>query len=824
MTSPFVRVNEAGHLGEPQPPTVPESTPESTPESGFSALAEIAAHIVGAPAAFVSVVDSDGRWFKAWHGSFLTEIASQISFCRIVTACETPTIVHDTLADARFATHPAVTGEPHIRFYAGFPLKGCGDEVLGSLCVFDLQPRGLRSAQVRLLEKLARQVVVELELRRKMKLLAKERRALLASEERLARVNELLTVVTGAQTSFLHGEPLCEIYFTLLERFLGLTDSGFGFIAEVLRDEADRPYLLSRAITNIAWDLATQEFFAKNASSGLEFHNLDTLFGKVLTTEQPVISNDPSTDPRRGGLPPGHPPLHAFMGLPVFRGDTLVGVVGMANRPGGYELQLAHFLAPLLATCGGIIETCRANAALRSANEHIEQAHASLRRSHDEHARILDLLSVATIVIDERGAITYASESCIRLAGFSRSVTGQPWLEVLPLDERARSTIRACLALPELERSRIGARLFVGDEVRHVEVDVRDDPREPQHRFLFIYDVSELYAHKRNSTRTRHPNLVGDSPAMVELYDAIDQVAAGTWTVLVEGETGTGKELVARAIHDASLRRGGPFVAVNCAGLTDTLLASALFGHVKGAFTGATKDQPGLFEAAAGGSVFLDEIGDISLTMQRTLLRVLQEREVTRVGETRPRKVDARIIAATHRDIRALCHSGEFREDLLYRIRIARIGVPPLRARLGDIPLLVRSFLADEGVTSGKDVREIDPGALDCLARHDWPGNVRELRGAIEHAVVRCREDVIRGWDLPQELQSLARREDGAASAPPRPRERSAGSARSAGCDEREAILHALRQAGGNRSKAAKLLGFSRATLYRRMNTYEIGD
>jgi DNA-binding NtrC family response regulator len=395
------------------------------------------------------------------------------------------------------------------------------------------------------------------------------------------------------------------------------------------------------------------------------------------------------------------------------------------------------------------------------------------------------------------------------------------------------------MELPEPERSRVGARICAADgDVHHVEIDVRDDPREPSQRILFIYDVSELHDLRGALAGGRQFGLIGESPAMRELYLAIEQVSAGDWTVLIRGETGSGKDLVARAIHAASGRRRGPFVAVNCAGLTDTLLSSQLFGHVKGAFTGATRDQPGLFEAASGGTIFLDEIGDISLSMQRSLLRVLQEREVTRVGETRARKVDTRVIAATHRDLAAMTAAAAFREDLLYRIRIARVMVPPLRERLGDIPALVAFFLGDARVTGGKALRGISSAALARLQAHDWPGNVRELKGAIEHAAVCARRDMIGLGDLPPEFRASPVER----SAPPpstRPHTRAEAPPQDAGGggsrddlaapnddddggDERSTLLAALRRAGGNRSKAARLLGIGRATFYRRLRSLDI--
>jgi DNA-binding NtrC family response regulator len=289
---------------------------------------------------------------------------------------------------------------------------------------------------------------------------------------------------------------------------------------------------------------------------------------------------------------------------------------------------------------------------------------------------------------------------------------------------------------------------------------------------------------------------------MQQVYQQIRQVAAVDATVLIEGETGTGKELVARAIHALSARQDKPFIAVNGAGLTESLLASQLFGHKRGAFTGAVADHVGLFEAAHGGTLFLDEIGDIPLAVQTSLLRVLQEREITRLGETHPRKIDVRIVVATHRHLSDEVAKGTFRPDLLYRIRVARILLPPLRTRREDIPLLVGACLGQARAAIGKTVEGVSPEAMRLLLAYLWPGNVRELKSAIEYAVIRCQGAMIQPDDLPPEV-SVASPEPSLPSQTPQ--------------DEQARLLAALQAAGGNRAVAARLLGISRATLYRHL-------
>jgi len=293
---------------------------------------------------------------------------------------------------------------------------------------------------------------------------------------------------------------------------------------------------------------------------------------------------------------------------------------------------------------------------------------------------------------------------------------------------------------------------------------------------------------------------------MLQVYEQIREVARVDSTVLIEGDTGTGKELVARAIHNSSHRAGKPFIAVNSAGLTDSLLASQLFGHKRGAFTGAIEDHKGVFEAAEGGTLFLDEIGDIPLNVQTSLLRVLQEREITRLGESKPRRVDVRVLAATHRSLAEEVEKGNFRADLLYRVRVARIQLPPLRRRREDIPLLVGLFLGQCAAATGKTVQEVSPAAMDLLLDYDWPGNVRELKSAIEFGMIRCKTAAIEPDDLPPEVVGF--------SSPPAPPAEPV--------DERQRLLQALERANGNRTVAARLLGISRATFYRRLAELDI--
>jgi two-component system response regulator HydG len=299
-----------------------------------------------------------------------------------------------------------------------------------------------------------------------------------------------------------------------------------------------------------------------------------------------------------------------------------------------------------------------------------------------------------------------------------------------------------------------------------------------------------------------HPDLVGNSAAMKRVFEAIETVAPTEATVLITGESGTGKELVARAVHASSPRRFNPLVVIHCGALTESLLESELFGHEKGAFTGAQYRKKGNFEIAEGGTVFLDEIGDISLKTQTDLLRVLQEREITRVGGTQPIHVNFRAIAATNQNLEPLIEEGKFRPDLFYRLNVFRIDIPPLRDRREDIPLLVEHFVRKFSLSMNKRVERVAPRSMDLLQQYAWPGNVRELENAVERAMV-----VAQGEIRPSDLTIRGAAEE-------------QQEARSLEEVERAHILRVLEECGGNQTHAAEILDIDRVTLHNRLKKY----
>jgi two-component system response regulator HydG len=305
--------------------------------------------------------------------------------------------------------------------------------------------------------------------------------------------------------------------------------------------------------------------------------------------------------------------------------------------------------------------------------------------------------------------------------------------------------------------------------------------------------------------------ILGSSALLQKVFDLITNAAQSDAPVIIFGESGTGKELVARAIHETGIRKQKPYVKVNCASLTESLLESELFGHVKGAFTGAYRSREGRFEAAQGGCIFLDEIGDLPLATQVKLLRVLEEKVIERVGDNRPIRIDVRIITATNRNLKKLVQQGAFREDLFYRINVIPIFVPPLRERVGDIPLLAESFFRRNQLKSQKKIRGISNAAMEQLLAYPWPGNVRELKSAFEYAFVTCQEKMIQPNHFPpavHQAQPLA------VNNRPGPLNRKE--------IQKKELIEALQSAGGNQSRAADILGISRVTVWNRMKKYGI--
>lgn len=320
---------------------------------------------------------------------------------------------------------------------------------------------------------------------------------------------------------------------------------------------------------------------------------------------------------------------------------------------------------------------------------------------------------------------------------------------------------------------------------------------------------------EQTRSRDSFQQMVGRSSVMQEVFRRVRLAAQGDVPVLLTGESGTGKELAARAIHVLSARKDRPFFAINCSAIPDPLVESELFGHVKGAFTGAIRDKVGVFHAAEGGTLFLDEIGDTSPLLQLKLLRVLQESEIRRVGDEKNIKVDVRFITATNKDLKHLLTTGAMREDFFYRIRVFEIALPALRERREDLPLLINHFIAEGSKVYRHPINDIAQDVMQQMLKHSWPGNVRELRNAIEHAFVTVEGDCLTVLDLPPEIRTFTSHSPKASIKEPLTTEQQA---------ERDQILEALRQTQGSKIKAAKLLGYSRVTLWKKLQKFYVHE
>jgi len=428
------------------------------------------------------------------------------------------------------------------------------------------------------------------------------------------------------------------------------------------------------------------------------------------------------------------------------------------------------------------------------------------------------------VVISGRGEILAVNQALLDLTGYRREeLVGQP-CALLRTEhcggEAAPGQSKICALFQEgAVRRQRGCLVRKDGSLVHVVKNATVLPGEAGQPVAVetFTDASELVAQERMASRLRRElsredgfqGLIGRSPVMLKLFALIQSAAQSEAPVMILGESGTGKELVASALHRLSPRSQGPFIKVNSAALHDSLLESELFGHVKGAFTGADRTRPGRFEAAHGGDIFLDEIGDLPLATQAKLLRVLQEKVVERVGDHTPIPVDVRLISATNKDLTKLLAAGRFREDLYYRVNVIPIQVPPLRDRREDIPLLVEAFMARISLKTKKPVTSISREALAILMAYPWPGNVRELINVMEYALVLCPGPTIR----PEHLPLLQRQGPTPATTSPL-------------ClgDEQECLQQALAASGGNKAEAARLLGISRVTLWKRLKKYGLQD
>jgi PAS domain S-box-containing protein len=366
-------------------------------EERFDRLTRLAQHLFGVQIALVSLIDADRQWFKSRQGLDVCETARDISFCGHAILASDLFVVPDATLDARFADNPLVLGAPHIRFYAGAPLSSSDGYRLGTLCIIDSTPRTLSDKERMMLRDMADLVETEINL------LDEHRQS-----QSLRKMQQLQEAITLAQANFIRDTEMRGAFDGLLKDLLALTDSEYGFLSEVLYGTDGKPYLKTYAITDIAWNAETRLFYDTHVEQGMEFHNLNTLFGRAVLTREPVIANEAPSDPRRGGLPAGHPALNAFLGLPIFLEGRMVAMLGIANRPQGYDHALIDFLHPLLVTIGQMVE------AVRQQRKH--------RESQRELARLSQVVSQTTngvIITDADGCVEWINEGMTRISGYS---------------------------------------------------------------------------------------------------------------------------------------------------------------------------------------------------------------------------------------------------------------------------------------------------------------------------------------------------------------------------------------------------------------------
>lgn len=524
----------------------------------------------------------------------------------------------------------------------------------------------------------------------------------------------------------------------------------------------------------------------------------------LLKAEEEQLVGSPCSDATGFSICDDSCPLDEV--VTSWTGSRILEAAGPANN-----LPLMVELTPLRddsGQCVAVLESFREAPMIQDLSSKLQHNQERLQSEMERSRALVNSIADGIYTIDMNMRITSFSRSLERMTGYKEEeVLGRSCKEIFQTNVcdtdcplrwtiKHQKPVQNCTATLRSKKGQPIPSYISSDLLRDADGDIdgcvgiirdRSEIEKLKERLGNVYTFAEF---------------VGKSKKMLEVFEQVSTVAATDSTVLIQGESGTGKEIMARAIHYRSGRNKGPFVRVNCASLTETLLESELFGHEKGAFTGAIKDKPGRFELADGGTLFLDEIGDTSIALQAKLLRVLQEKEFERVGGIKTIKTDVRVIAATNKDLQQEIVNDNFREDLYYRLCVVPIHLPPLRQRKEDIPLLIENFIQKLNA-HGERIHEISSRAMALLMAHDWPGNVRELENAIEHAYVTSTTGRVERRFLPASLREVVtiEGEHGAAEEPG---------------DENE-IIRALKQHRWNKNDAAKALGISRTTLWRRM-------
>jgi len=704
---------------------------DTPPELDFDDLTGLAARVCATPIALLTLIDEERQWVKAHVGLEINETPRDIAFCNYAIQQAGLFVVPDALADPRFANNPLVTGDPRIRFYAGSPLITPDGQALGTLCVIDRVPRQFPPDQAKALTALSRQVVAQLELRRA----GQELRSVV---ERSEATQEALRASEALKTRIIESSRDCIKLLDLDGNLISMNAGGMQMLE--ICDLA--PFVGS------SWADFWQGGDRTAAISAIETARnggVGRFVGYFETLEN-------------------HRPMWFDVAVsPVSLGDGQPDRLLALSRDVTARKEAEDKLRALAE--GTAKET--GTAFFRSLVQHLA------RGLHAEYAFIAECTDptrtqVRTLAFwntegfADNITFALAGTPCEHVVGGETCLHGEGLQRLFPGDEGlAAMRVESYLGIPLKDRGGdilghiavLGVRPMMptGDDMALLEIFAAragaELERQRADRALrqALEEVEALKnrlqaenVYLQEEIRSHHgfEEIVGQSPAHLKVLDGIAQVAPTGATVLIRGETGTGKELVARAIHARSSRASRPFIALNCGAISAGLVESELFGHERGAFTGATARKVGRFELADGGTIFLDEIGDLQPDLQVKLLRVLQEGEFERVGATKPIRVDARVIAATHCDLEHLVKEERFRADLFYRLNVFPIRTPALRERKEDIPLLVRHLVRKHATKLGKAITTIPTEVMDLLCGYPWPGNIRELGNVIECSVI----------------------------------------------------------------------------------------
>jgi PAS domain S-box-containing protein len=718
---------------------------DTPPDGAFDHITAVAADLFKVPIAIVSLVDHDRIWFKSKFGLDARQIDREPGLC--ASAILSPDVYHvrDAVSDPRTLANPLVAGEFGLRFYAAAPLRTHEGFNLGTVCILDKKPRDLSPSESELLKKLATLVMDQMELRlaaRKIaELEAAERmavetlrqsnEALAASEQRLRR-NEALLRRLSAGTE---AAPADQFFRALTQNLAAALGVRYAFVAELTQPER-------RVRTLAFWNGA-------GFSDNFEYDLTGTPCQRVLRGEVCHYQQDvQSLFPQDQDLVTLAAQSYLAVPLTSPNGCVLGHLAIIDVKPMPLSADDLAIFRIFGSRAGAELERQRAEAALKLSEENLR-----------------DLFDEAPIAYVNEGLdskFIRANRAALKTLGITPEdvphTYGKSFIPDTPdaqrrlkeaFDSIGRGTDTSGVVL-ELRRKDNGKPLWIqwwsrpspdGTYTRTMFLDITE--RVLMEREKARLEAQNTYLQEEIRSEHNFGEIVGGSPALLDVLRAVEQVAPSDSTALIFGETGTGKELIARAIHDRSGRKARPLVKVNCGAISAGLVESELFGHVKGAFTGALTNRDGRFKVADGGTIFLDEVGELPLETQVKLLRVLQEQEFEPIGSSKTVKVDVRIIAATNRDLGAAVAEGKFRRDLYYRLNVFPITVPPLRERAADVPLLVSFFLQRFAKKFGKPVKRVSEETMLRLAAYAWPGNIRELQNVIERAILLSPGDTL---------------------------------------------------------------------------------